>query len=184
MSDYNFYGLNSPSAFSTGGCVFSGTTITITNAGAGLGDVIYFKISESQGAVGVCIDETNKQFKVDTNVYSSIPSSFTPTIAYRFDVSAGALYSDLRTYRLENKISLSTYSESYRAYNTSVDFLLIVDSKKREYNGSVKTLITTEWVVFKDGCENHAYLVSSTGDTFVTLNNKFKSELEFNIATR
>ena len=184
MSNFNFYGLNSPSAFSTGACSFSGTTITIANAGADLGDIVYFKISVSQGAVGVCIDETNKQFKVDIDVYSSIPSSFTPTVAYRFDVSAGALYSDLRSYRVENKISISRFSESYRAYNTSIDFSLIVDSKRREYNGSVKTLITTEWIAFKDSCDNHAYLVSSSGDTFLTLNNKFKSELEFNIATR
>jgi len=61
---------------------------------------------------------------------------------------------------------------------------LIVDNKRRVFNGEVKTLITTTYVIFKDTCDEVAYLVSFGEDAFVTLNNKFKSSLEFNIAIR
>jgi hypothetical protein len=39
-------------------------------------------------------------------------------------------------------------------------------------------------VVFVDTCDNVAYGVGFEGDEFDVFNNKFKSSLEFNIATR
>ena len=187
MSNFKFYGLNTVSHVITGPCAFSGTTITTTNDIADLGDMVYFQISETQGAVGVCTN-TGTTFNVDTNIYSNIPSSFTPngtsTFAYVFDDTNDLLYSDINSYRIENLVSVATFSESYRPYKTSLDFRLIVDNKKRVFNGEVKALITTSYIIFKDTCDNVAYLVSFGEDTFVTLNNKFKSSLEFNIATR
>ena len=188
MSNFKFYGLNTVSHVITGPCAFSGTTITTSNAIAALGDMIYFVISDTQGAVGVCTDASAKTFNVDINIYSNIPANFTPncttTFAYKFDDPNDLLYDDVNSYRIENSVSVSTYSESYRPYNTSLDFRLIVDNKRRVFNGEVKTLITTTYVIFKDTCDEVAYLVSFGEDAFVTLNNKFKSSLEFNIAIR
>ena len=183
MSDFNFIGTSSPSAANTGACTFAGTTITTTNDIADLGDVVYFQISDTQGAVGVCTN-TGTTFNVDTNIYSNIPASFTPSVAYAFDETTNLLYRDVLGYRIENSVSISTYSESYRPYRTNLDFKLLVSSKMREFNGDLKNMLTTTWITFKDSCENHAYLVSFAEDTFVTLNNRFKSSLEFNIATR
>lgn len=183
MSDFKFLGFNTPTSSSAGACTFSGSTITTTNTIAATGDVVYFKISDTEGAVGVC-KETTTQFNVDTNIYSNIPASFTPDNAYKFDDPDDVLHEDVRSYRIENIVSISTYSESYRPYKTSFDFKLITDNKRREFNSDVKTLISSTWTVFKDDCDNVAYLVSFGEDAFVTLNNKFKSSLEFNIATR
>ena len=183
MGDFKFLGLNSPSGANTGPCTFSNGVITTANDIADVGDVAYFKISDTQGAVGVCTN-TGTTFNVDTNVYSNIPASFTPTIAYNFDVVNDLLTEDVKSYRIENLVSVSTYSESYRPYKTSLDFKLITDNKRRVFNGEIKTLLTTTWTVFKDTCDEVAYLVSFGEDAFVTLNNKFKSSLEFNIATR
>ncbi len=108
----------------------------------------------------------------------------TPTFAYYFNVSTDLLSSSVSSFRLETNATISTYSESYRPYNTSFDYSVIVDTRKRLLFGDVKELISTNWVVFKDSCNEVAYLVSFGEDTFVALNNKFKSSLEFNIATR
>lgn len=184
MSNFNFYGQDTPASSNTGACTFSNGVITTANNIAALGDIVYFKISDTVGAVGVCTEEGNKEFTVDTNIYSSVPASFTPDNAYKFDVDDDLLYSDVSSYRFENSVRISTYSESYRPYRTNLDFKILVNTKIREFNGDLRTMLTTEYVVFKDDCEDLAYLVSFAEDTFVTLNNKFKSSLEFNIATR
>lgn len=108
MGDFKFLGLNSPSAANTGACTFSNGVITTTNDIADVGDVAYFKISDTQGAVGVCTN-TGTTFNVDTNVYSNIPASFTPTIAYNFDVVNDLLTEDVKSYRIENLVGRYTY---------------------------------------------------------------------------
>jgi len=183
MGNFNFYGANLPASSNAGACTFSGTTIVTTNVISNSGDVVYFKISERVGAVGVAQDDP-RQYNVDTDIYSNIPSSFTPFDANKFDVPNDLLHSNVNSYRIETSVEVSTYSESYRPYNTSVDYKLIVDNAKRDFFNDVKTLITTSYIVFKDSCKDVGYLVSFSDDTFVTLNNKFKSSLEFNIATR
>jgi len=184
MSDYNFYGVTTPVALNTGPCnLFTTGLIQSTDPMGNAGDVVYMKISDTEGVV-VMVGETATRGTFDPNIYTNIPSSFTPLAAYYFDSNADLLHSDVSTYRLETNVSISTYSESYRTYNTSFEYSLIVDDKRRFFNNDVKTLISTPWVVFADNCNSVAYLVSFGEDTFVTLNNKFKSSLTFNIATR
>ncbi len=184
MSDYNFYGVNTPVAVNTGTCTLTDPeTIAAANPLGNSGDVIYIKISDTQGVV-VVVQEVITRGKFDKNIYNNVPSSFNPVFAYYFDISSNLLSSSVSSFRLESSATVSTYSESYRPYKTSFDYKLIVDTKRRLFFGDVKELIATTWVVFKDGCNDVAYLVSFSEDTFVTLNNKFKSSLDFNIATR
>ena len=187
MSDFNFYGTNTPTAFNTGQCtVIDDETIEVTNAFAAPGDVVYMKINDTQGVV-VVVQENTARGKFDKFIYSNVPSvssTFTPTIAYKFDVSSTLLHSNVNSYKIETSTGLALYSESYRPYKTSFEYTLIVDDTRRFFNGDVKTLISTTWTVFKDSCDNVAYLVAFGGDSIITLNNKFKSSLEFKIATR
>lgn len=185
MSDYNFYGNNTPQSANTGLCSFDSATslITTANAFAATGDIVYFKISDTEGAVGVC-QKTVTKFLVDTNIYTSIPTSFTPDAAYHFVEADDLLYSDVKSYRFEASVNIATYSESYRPYNSSFDYKLFIDNKRREFQGDFKTMISTTYVVFKDSCNDFAYLVSFGDDAFTILNNKFKSSVEFNVATR
>ena len=184
MSDYNFYGVNTPVAINTGACTLTDPeTIAAGNPLGNSGDVIYLKISDTQGVV-IVVQEVVTRGKFDNNIYTNVPNSFTPTFAYYFDINSTLLSSSVSSFRLEANATISTYSESYRPYNTSFDYSVIVDTRKRLLFGDVKELISTTWVVFKDSCNEEAYLVSFGEDTFVALNNKFKSSLEFNIATR
>lgn len=184
MSDYNFYGVNTPVAVNTGVCTLTDSeTITAANPLGNSGDVVYMKISDTQGVV-VVVQEATGRGKFDNNIYTSVPNSFTPTFAYYFDVNTDLLSSSVSSFKLQADATVSTYSESYRPYNTSFNYSIITDTRKRLLFGDVKELISATWLVFKDGCNDVAYLVSFGEDTFVALNNKFKSSLEFKIATR
>tara|TARA_R110000772_G_scaffold198192_1_gene308859 strand:- start:2751 stop:3305 length:555 start_codon:yes stop_codon:yes gene_type:complete len=184
MSDYNFYGVNIPVALNTGVCTLTDPeTIAAANPLGNSGDLVYMKISDTQGVV-VVVQETVTRGKFDKDIYNNVPSSFTPSLAYYFDINSDLLSDSVSSFRLQADATISRYSESYRPYNSSFKYSLIVDSRKRLLFGDAKELISTTWVLFKDGCNEVAYLVSFDEDTFVALNNKFKSTLEFNIATR
>lgn len=184
MSDYNFYGTNTPVALNTGVCTLTDPeTIAAANPLGNPGDILYMKISDTQGVV-IVVQGVVTRGKFDNNIYVNVPSSFTPALSYYFDVSTDLLSNSVSSFRLETSATISAYSESYRPYKTSFDYSIIIDNRRRLLFGDVKELISTTWVFFKDGCNDVAYLVSFGEDTFVALNNKFKSSLEFNIATR
>lgn len=184
MSDYNFYGTNTPVAINTGTCTLTDPeTIAAVNPLGSPGDVVYMKISDTQGVV-VVVQQVVTRGKFDNNIYTNVPNSFTPLLAYYFDVNGTLLSDTVSSFRIKANATVATYSESYRPYNTSFNYSIIIDDRKRLLFGDVKELISTTWVVFKDSCNGVAYLVSFGEDTFVALNNKFKSSLEFNIATR
>tara|TARA_R110001606_G_scaffold389236_1_gene555199 strand:- start:246 stop:800 length:555 start_codon:yes stop_codon:yes gene_type:complete len=184
MSDYNFYGVNSPVALNTGVCTLTDSeTIAAANPLGNSGDVLYMKISHTEGVV-VVVQEVVTRGKFDNNIYTNVPNSFTPTVAYYFDVNTTLLSDTVSSFRIKANATVSSYSESYRPYNTSFNYSIIIDDRKRLLFGDVKELISTTWVVFKDSCNDVAYLVSFGEDIFIALNNKFKSSLEFNIATR
>jgi hypothetical protein len=184
MSDYNFYGVNTPVALNTGACTLTDPeTITSANPLGNSGDVVYMKISHTEGVV-VVVQEVVTRGKFDNNIYTNVPNSFTPLLAYYFDVNGTLLSDTVFSFRIKANATIATYSESYRPYNTSFNYSIIIDDRKRLLFGDVKELISTTWVVFKDSCNEVAYLVSFGEDSFVALNNKFKSSLEFNIATR
>jgi len=184
MSDYNFYGTNTPVAINTGTCTLTDPeTIAAVNPLGSPGDVVYMKISDTQGVV-VVVQQVVTRGKFDNNIYTNVPNSFTPILAYYFDVNGTLLSDTVSSFRIKANATIATYSESYRPYNTSFNYSIIIDDRKRLLFGDVKELISTSWVVFKDSCNDVAYLVSFGEDTFVALNNKFKSSLEFNIATR
>lgn len=184
MSDYNFYGVNTPVALNTGACTLTDPeTIAAANPLGNSGDVVYIKISHTEGVV-VVVQEVVTRGKFDNNIYTNVPNSFTPLLAYYFDVNGTLLSDTVSSFRIKANATVATYSESYRPYNTSFDYSIIIDDRKRLLFGDVKELISTTWVVFKNSCNDVAYLVSFGEDSFVALNNKFKSSLEFNIATR
>ena len=184
MSDYNFYGTNTPVALNTGACTLTDPeTIAAANPLGNSGDVVYIKISPTEGVV-VVVQEVVTRGKFDNNIYTNVPNSFTPLLAYYFDVNGTLLSDTVSSFRIKANATVASYSESYRPYNTSFNYSIIIDDRKRLLFGDVKELISTTWVVFKDSCNDVAYLVYFGEDSFVALNNKFKSSLEFNIATR
>ena len=167
MSDYNFYGTNTPVAINTGTCTLTDPeTIAAVNPLGSPGDVVYMKISDTQGVV-VVVQQVVTRGKFDNNIYTDVPNSFTPLLAYYFDVNGTLLSDTVSSFRIKANATIATYSESYRPYNTSFNYSIIIDDRKRLLFGDVKELISTTWVVFKDSCNDVAYLVSFGEDTFV-----------------
>jgi len=188
MSDYNF--LNSPSTNVTFNTSFSGDTFTLSTATTfGLGDVVYLPVSDTTGVFGYCFDPSGKVFRYDTEIYGTFTGSQNITGCEFWDASNDLLYDDVTSYRIGSQIERGLYSESYKTYSSSVDYTLIIDNKRREFftdtqYKSVKDLVLSNDVVFADGCKEIAYGVGFAGNDFEVFNNKFKSSLEFNIATR
>lgn len=188
MSDYKF--LHSPTTNVSFNIAFSGDTFTLTTASVfAIGDVVYIPVSATTGVFGYCFDAGGKVFRYDTEIYGTFTGSTSITGCRYWDESADLLYDDVNSYRIGTEIERGLYSNTYRTYSSSVDYTLLINNKRREFFSntpykSVKSLILADDVVFTDSCKEVAYGVGFGGDAFEVFNNKFKSSLEFNIATR
>ena len=129
----------------------------------------------------VCTDASGAaSFKFDDNIYPVGLSSVTATI-FRYNTTD---VDSVNVYRIGVDIENGLYSKAYTQYAANTSYSLIVPSKRNDYFGIASTLITNPDVVFADYCDGVAYGVGFSDGSFDTLNNKFKSSLEFNIATR
>lgn len=186
MSDYKF--LFGPAINQSFSATVSNNTITLSSGAFDEGDVIYLPHSNVYGLYAYCIDAPARQFKFDSEIYTNVPSSINTSKGKYWEV-ADVIYDDVNSYRIGSQVEKGLYSNSYITYNTSVDYTLVISNKRREFftgtaNKSVKALVLEEDIVFSDACSEFAYGVGFSGEDFNTFNNKFKSSLEFNIATR
>lgn len=130
---------------------------------------------------GVCTGASGAaEFTFDENIYPVGPSSITATI-YKYNDTDVA---ETDTYRVGVDVENGLYSKAYLQYENNTTYSLIIPSKKREYFGASSNIITLPNVVFADYCDSKAYGVGMSDISLDNLNNKFKSTLEFNIATR
>jgi len=146
------------------------------------GDVIRITYTDSyeKGLYAVCITPATGEFKFDSNIYNDVPNSLTAVVK---KYNNADVYTT-NSYRIALEIENGLYSKAYLKYASTVSYSLIIPTKRNEYFGSVSTIATSSDVVFVDLCDNKAYGVGFSDGSFDTLNNKFKSSLEFNIATR
>ena len=129
---------------------------------------------------GVCTNQATGEITFDDNIYPVNLSSFTGTVF---------LYNDtdieyVNSYRIGVDIENGLYSKAYAKYSSEVTYSLIVPARRAEYFGVSDKLLNNSDVAFLDLCEDVAYGVGFSDGSFDNLNNKFKSSLEFNIATR
>lgn len=186
MSDYKF--LFGPAINQSFTATVSNNIITLSSGAFDVGDVIYLPHSDVYGLYAYCIDAPARQFKFDSEIYTNVPSSINTSKGKYWEVG-DVIYDDVNAYRIGCQVEKGLYSNSYITYNTSVDYTLVITNKRREFftgttNKSVKALILEEDIVFSDDCSEVAYGLGFAGDDFNIFNNKFKSSLEFNIATR
>lgn len=120
------------------------------------------------------------EFTFDDNIYPVNDASITGDIQLynRADVA------DAESYRIGVDVENGLYSKAYLQYENNITYSLIIPTKRREYFGAASTIITQSNVAFADYCDNKAYGVGLSEISLTNLNNKFKSSLEFNIATR
>lgn len=186
MSDYNF--LFGPAVNQSFSATVSNNTITLSSGSFDVGDVIYLPHSNVYGVYAYCIDGAVRRFKFDDEIYTNVPASINTSKGKYWEVG-DVIYDDVNSYRIGSQVEKGLYSNSYITYKTSIDYTLLINSKRREFftstaNKSVKALVLENDIVFSDSCSEFAYGVGFAGEDFDTFNNKFKSSLEFNIATR
>ena len=143
------------------------------------------KISYSDGyqkaVYAICTDASGAaSFKFDENIYPVGLSSITATI-FRYNTTE---IDSVDVYRIGVDIENGLYSKAYTQYAADTSYSLIIPAKRNDYFGIASTLVTNPDVVFVNYCDVVAYGVGFSDGSFDTLNNRFKSSLEFNIATR
>ena len=119
-------------------------------------------------------------FKFDENIYPVDVSSISATI---YQYNTPDVY-ETEAYRIGVNIENGVYSKAYIQYASNNTYSLTIPTRRNAYFGSSDTIITQPNVAFADLCDNKAYGVSLSEGSFDLLNNKYKSSLEFNIATR
>ena len=130
----------------------------------------------------ICTDAAGAAtFTFDNNIYPIVLSSITSLNVYVYN-STDVASTD--TYRVGVNVENGLYSKAYLQYANNISYSLIIPSKRREYFGAASTIITQPNLAFVDYCDNKAYGVGISEVSLDNLNNKFKAELEFNIATR
>lgn len=130
---------------------------------------------------GICTNESTGEITFDENIYSITTTS--PFTAEVYTYAQTDIY-DVSDYRISVDVDNGLYSKSYIRYSNTTSYNLITPLKRSDYFGKVSLLAQGTDLAFADYCKNVAYGIGFSGDSFDTLNNKFKSSLEFNIATR
>lgn len=141
---------------------------------------IVYTDTYEKAVYGVCTNAVTGEFTFDENIYPVGPSGITATI---FKYNSADVY-ETSVYRVAVDVENGLYSKAYNQYASNISYSLIIPAKRNEYFGAASTIITSPDVAFVDLCDSKAYGVGLSDISLDTLNNKFKSSLEFNIATR
>jgi hypothetical protein len=141
---------------------------------------IVYTDTYEKAVYGVCTNAVTGEFTFDENIYPVGPSGITATI---FKYNSADVY-ETSVYRVSVDVENGLYSKAYNQYASNISYSLIIPTKRDEYFGAASTIITFPDVAFVDLCDSKAYGVGLSDISLDTLNNKFKSSLEFNIATR
>ena len=119
-------------------------------------------------------------FEFDENIYPVGPSSITATIFLYNNTDVD----EVGSYRIGVDVQNGLYSKAYTQYAANTTYSLITPTKGNTFFGVASEVVTNPDVVFGNFCDSVAYGVGFSDGSFDNLNNKFKSSLEFNIATR
>ena len=141
---------------------------------------IVYTDTYEKAVYGVCTNAVTGEFTFDENIYPVGPSGITATI---FKYNSADVH-ETSVYRVAVDVENGLYSKAYNQYASNISYSLIIPTKRDEYFGAASTIITSSDVAFADLCDSKAYGVGLSEISLDTLNNKFKSSLEFNIATR
>ena len=141
---------------------------------------IVYTDTYEKAVYGVCTNAVTGEFTFDENIYPVGPSGITATI---FKYNSADVH-ETSVYRVAVDVENGLYSKAYNQYASNISYSLIIPTKRNEYFGAASTIITSPDVAFADLCDSKVYGVGLSDISLDTLNNKFKSSLEFNIATR
>lgn len=185
MSDLVFrQGIDS----SFGGLSFTKTSSNTIEFGSAVGGVgirdavrVVYEDGYDKALYGVCTNASVCEITFDDNIYPLALNSSTGVTLELFNEPEILA---VEAYRINTDVQNGLFSKAYRTYSSNLSHTLIIPEKKNEFFGLVSVLATNDNVIFVDNCDSKAYKVGFTEGSFDNLNNRFRSSLEFNIATR
>jgi hypothetical protein len=170
-----------------GVATFTRTANNVIEAGSAVGLMtvndavkVVYTDTYDRAIYGVCTNESTGEVTFDDNIYSATLSTFSATLSLYNDTAVD----EVSVYRLGVDVENGLYSKAYSQYTSNISYTLRIPARRNDYFGVASTVVTSSDVVFVDLCDSKAYGVGISEASFDTLNNKFKSSLEFNIATR
>lgn len=183
----------SPSVFMSITNNGDGTFREIGASNFNTGDVVrvqYVIGAITYGFYALCIDGGADTFSFDKNIYKNVPASFN-AVGGLFKATE---YFPEDIFKIEVDIEQGSYSKQYIKYSSSTSYKLILPNNRRNLYGpnTIGELLEYEettsgyipQLCYVDECGGAAYGVSFTEGTFDIFSNRFKSTIEFNIATR
>jgi hypothetical protein len=169
------------------GIAFTKSANNVISAGSAIGTLalreavkVVYTDTYERAIYGVCTDASTGEITFDENIYTASLSTFSGTV-YQYN---DANVDEVSVYRIAVDVENGLYSKAYTQYTSNISYSLIIPSRRNTYFGVASTLVTSSDVIFVDLCDNVAYGVGISDISLDTINNKFKSSLEFNIATR
>ena len=169
------------------GIGFTKTSDGVLSAGGAVGGIqnrdvvkISYPDTYQKAVYAICVDQNAGRFHYDENIYPVALSSFTATV---FPYNSTDVHA-VEVYRIGVDIENGLYSKAYTQYAANNTYTLRIPVSRNDYFNGLDTIITQPNVVFADYCDDRAYGIGFTEGAFDLLNNRFKSALEFNIATR
>ena len=160
----------------------------IVESGAAIGTIqnrdavrIVYNDNFEKSIYGICTDTNTGQITFDDKIYPLSLNNITNATVYKYNTAE--VYS-VESYRIGVNIENGLYSKAFTQYSSEVYYTLITPSKRDLYFGLIDKIATSPNVIFVDSCDTKAYGVGMSEGFFDTLNNKFKTSLEFNIAKR
>lgn len=169
------------------GVAFTKISDGVLSAGGAVGGIqnrdvvkISYPDTYQKAVYAICTDFNAGRFEYDENIYPVSLSSLTATV-YPYN---SLDVHEVDVYRIVVDIENGLYSKAYTKYASNNTYRLRIPTSRNDYFANLDTILTEDDVAFVDYCDNKAYGVGFTDSELDLLNNRFKSSLEFNIATR
>lgn len=88
------------------------------------------------------------------------------------------------TYKFSISVSNALYSSRLITYNSTNEYSILIDDKKRRMVGEMWPIISSSELFLVDTCglNQIAYKIALSEDSFDTYNNKFKKTIQFKVA--
>lgn len=151
------------------------------------GDVVHIKYYEGdfiRGVYGVATSlGTNATFQFDQEIYP-LTSDVSASNVIGVTLYTATGYTKISDINFSATINRAVFSEEYKAYNISKDYEVAINTEARRFFGSFKDTALSTKMILVDFCENYAYGVSFQEERFNLVNNVFRNQLVFNVATR
>lgn len=152
-----------------------------------VGDVVHIKYYEGdfiRGVYAVAVGGgASAAFEFDQEIYP-LTSNVSASDVIGLTLYTATGYTKISTINFSATVNRAVFSEEYKAYNISKDYEVAINTEARRFFGSFKNTALSTKMILVDFCENYAYGVSFQEERFNLVNNVFRNQLVFNVATR